>query len=359
LIEALLASFPNYTFTQDEETRVIWIHPRSTNYSDILSEKYRIERPAWQVPMFAGVYEPMRNSLALSWMLTVTNSPPDAWLGGTTHEFAQSYCVDLPAGTFPARQIFNYCCVANPARTFFVTLNTNGSRHIEADSLYYRNPMIPPRPAAVAFWKAEIGQPKGDTPILDEVGAALSDPNPRIRWAARGYLQAAPLNYRTADLITNAEDPRQAVWAGLGLKTIDVMGRGDFIYLTPKAPIMAAITNDLVLGDPGLTLLISMEMARESNDPGLMESAARHKFTAAEVQAIKPDFCRITRESKQVRDKLLSMKINLPGFSLDELRDLGNSNICIPVTLDELWKSRPDLIRAFQDLESTNQQQSH
>ena len=359
MLDALLAAFPNYTFTQDPETRVIWLHPKSTNYSDILSEKFKIERPVWQVQMNALIYTPMWNSLGLSWMLEVTNSFPDSRMISTAHELAQSYCVDLPSGTFPARQIFNYCCVANPARTFFVTLNTNGGRSIVADSLYYGNPMIPPRPAAVAFWKAEIGQPKGDGPKLDEVRAALSEPNPRIRWAARGYLQAAPLNYQTADLINKAEDPRQAIWAGLGLKTIDVMGRGDFIYLTPKAPIMAAITNDLVLGDPGLALLVSMEMARESKNPAIMETAARHKFTAGEVQAIKPDLCRIARESKLVRDKLLDMKTDLPGLPPEDLQDLGNSNICIPVTLDELWKSRPEFLRNIQDAQGTNQRETH
>ena len=60
-------------------------------------------------------------------------------------------------------------------------------------------------------------------------------------------------------------------------------------------------------------------------------------MTAAEIESIKPDLYRIVRESKLVREKLLDMKIELPGLSAEALQDLGNSNVYIPVTLHELW----------------------
>jgi hypothetical protein len=43
------------------------------------------------------------------------------------------------------------------------------------------------------------------------------------------------------------------------------------------------------------------------------------------------------------------MKVELPGLSLQDLQDLGNLEPCVPVTLDELVKSRKDVLEGLQN----------
>src|SRR5665213_1315698 len=113
ILEALLAAYPAYTYTQDQETGVIWIHPKRIKYEDILNQKIKIERAACQIPMFTRIYQPLCGLLSpyvIAGSLPKSGSP------------SSSYCyfVDLPSGVFSVREILNYCCAANPTKAFAV-----------------------------------------------------------------------------------------------------------------------------------------------------------------------------------------------------------------------------------------------
>ncbi len=329
LLEAFLAAYPAYTYTQSPETGVIWIHRKAVDYDRILDEKIIIEKEALQVPMYSGIYEPLCRLLASRYPIA------DASFQKLAGAAEYNYPVDLPAGVYTFRRILDNCCVQNPRQIFMFSpwvfeggkIGTGGS----VLQFNFQNPMAPPRPLAVAYWETQIGKVSNSAPHIDDIGKALADPNPRIRTAALRYLDLARDNYNTMGLVkTNtAEGLRKSDWAMLELKIMNIAPDSPQfpVFSNPQAPwVMMSFTNNLAQADPGLALLVSMDLAREKKDPGLMDCVAGHKFTEAEVAVIKPDVFRIARQSKLVRDKLIQMKFDAPELSPVSLRELEKTN---------------------------------
>lgn len=332
LLEAFLAAYPAYTYTQSAETGVIWIHRKAVDFDRILDEKIIVEKEAIQVPMYNGIYEPLCRLVASRYPIADASSQSQELAG--TAEY--NYPVDLPAGEYTFRRILDFCCVQNPGQVFAFSpwvfeegrIGTGGS----VRQFIYRNPMAPPRPLAVAYWDAQVGKVSNGVPRIDDIGTALACPDPRIRTAALRYLEVThDNNYNTMGLVkTNSlDDMKKTDWAMLELKTMNIAPD------SPKFPVisntnafwvMMSFTNNLAQADPGLALLISMELAREKNEPDLMDCVTGHKFTQAEIAVIKPDVYRIARQSKLVRDKLIEMKFDAPELSPESLRELENTN---------------------------------
>jgi hypothetical protein len=206
--------------------------------------------------------------------------------------------------------------------------------------LNYQNPLAPPRTAAVKYWDTEIGNATNVVPSGDEIGAALADPNPRIRAVACRYLELTPLSFDRRDLLkTNSSaELRKSLWAMLEVKSITFPPGSSFPMLSNrKVPwVMSAFTNNLAQVDPGLALLTSMELALEKKDTSIMDCVTGHEFTKAEIAVIKPDVYRIARASKLVRDKLLEMKFAAPELSAQSLHELENTNL---FTLVQTYKN--------------------
>jgi hypothetical protein len=320
VFEAFLAAYPAYTMTQDPRTAVIWLHPKSVPYNRILSQEIKIGHAAFQTPMFACVYIPLVRMLSPSVGPLVRN------FGSSRSTL--SYVVDFPSGLFSVRDVLNICCVADPTMAFGIVARSGGRLGLQPVNIYDGNPLDPPRAGLVRFWKSEIGEPKTGMPSLVEIVSALSESNPRKRWASRIYLMGNLENYNILDLVAKCDDPKKAIWTGLAIKYIDRRGGGDEPFLILNFPeLMPAFTNDLPHLDPGLALLASMELAREQKNASLMDVVAGHKFSTAEMDVIKPDVYRIARESKFVRDKLLSMKLDAPALSSEILTELGRTNL--------------------------------
>src|SRR5208283_5323910 len=152
-----------------------------------------------------------------------------------------------------------------------------------------RNPYSPPRAAALKFWEIEIGKPTNQVPTIAEVDTALSSANFRVRWAARNYLEASPVNYQARDLVTRAGTALEAVWAALAMKSNETMQETDpYLTLPFMSRAVNAFTNGLANLDPGLALLTSMELAMEKNDSNIMNVFTNHAFSSAEIAIIKP-----------------------------------------------------------------------
>jgi hypothetical protein len=329
LLEAFFSAYPAYTYTRDQETGIIWIHRRIRRYDEILGQKVAIVHAAMQVPMFTGVLVPLRRLMPkkANDLVEISDRNTEATFGNP---------VDLPSGVFTLRDILNFCCAQDPITGFEVFPQANGNMVIEPVNLIYRNPLAPPRDAAVKFWEVMISKPTNQVPTLDEIGLALSDPNPETRLASRLYLVATPMNYHRFDLVNKANSPKKAVWAALALRSIE-LARGDQPYLS--LPFMGRVinifTNDLARLDPGLALLTAMELAREKQDPNIIDVVAEHRFTTAEIAVIKPDLIRIARQSKLVRDKLSKLKFDDPTLSPENLRGLENTNLFTLVPVDK------------------------
>jgi hypothetical protein len=316
LIEAFLVVYPVYTYTQDHDSGVIWVHPKTVKYEDILNQKVRVDRPAYQTPAMGAVLLPLCQALAPR-----IRASPEVFRG-VSYFF---YGVDIPSGIRTTKEILNICCVANPLVAFMVFPEIDGALIIAPRYLDYLNPLAPPRVMAVRFWELEIGKATKGIPSADEIGLAMCDTNPRKRWAARSYLEAASKNYRWSDLVGNGVDPERALWTALGIEAATFRGINDEGFLLNMG---AAVTNNLArLQNPGLALLTCLELAREKQDTGLIEGVFRnHKFSPSEIASIEPDVYRMFHGSELVRDKLKALKLQMPEFSGEALRELEKTN---------------------------------
>jgi hypothetical protein len=320
ILDGFIATYADYTYTQDENTGVIWFHRKAVNYPDILRFKVKIDRPAIQVPMCTGVLSPLQS--------IVGGAPYPIHDKNWVATF--NYYVDLPSGSFCARDVINMCCAANINTGFCVIRDKQGAFEISPWNLIYLNPLAPPRTAAVNFWNTEFSEREA-IPSIDKIAAALSDPLPRKRWAAGVYLRGTTANYRTRDLLVNVgSDSEKILLIALQLKRIEVPGQ-NFPYLTKfleqHQGLQRVLTNQLTDLAPGVALLAALELAREKNDITIMDIVANHRFSRAEIAMIKPDLIRIAREYPQVRERLSKLKFDDPELTPSGINDLYNTNI--------------------------------
>ena len=93
-----------------------------------------------------------------------------------------------------SKPILSLCCEANPNKAFLIELGNNPNlktHYLEGVDLFYSNPLASPRALATKFFEIEIGKPANDIPSAVEISAAMADPNPLKRLAARAYYEAA------------------------------------------------------------------------------------------------------------------------------------------------------------------------
>jgi hypothetical protein len=332
LMEAFLAAYPTYTCTQDRETGVMWIHRKSVKYEDILGQKVRINQSVIQAPFYTAVLEPLSGLLS-------GLSPSTTMFPLSFGSQAFNYGIDLPKSVYSIRQILNLSCVANPTVEFRFWPDGQAAVVMMPTRLEYPNPLAPPRATAVRFWEIEIGASKSTNgvPSAEEIGAAMSDPNPRKRWAARVYFEATLHSYQLSDIVGNGEDPERAVWAALGLEAATHRGSGDDHFFDArnlgKLPIKDYLPR---LKDPGVALLASLELAREKSGSSYLDEIVNgHKFTEAEIVPLLPDICRMAHGSGLVLAKLKTMKFDVPELSEEALRAMDYSNLLTLVPAGE------------------------
>jgi hypothetical protein len=324
LFDAFLVAYPAYTYTQDPVTGVIWLHPKSIKYQDILKDKIKIERPAMQISMYMDVLEPLCNILSPKVITEYSlEGTPDA---------SCEYAIDLSPGVYSTRDILNDCCLNNPTKSFCIfvapsgVLLRDGTLTIDPVNLSFNNPLYPPPSAAVKFWETEIGKSTNGIPSAVELSVAMSNADPRKRWAARSYFEMTRMNYIAEDILRKSDSPEKAVWAALEIEAATYRGINDPQYLIYVAP---EFTNNLTqIKNPCLALVVSLELTREKQDTSYLDSiVSSHKYSNAEIASIKPDIYRLAHESKLVLDKLESMKLDVPEFSPESLREMESNHL--------------------------------
>jgi hypothetical protein len=341
LLEAFLAAFPAYTYTQNQESGVIWIHPKRINYEDILNQKIKIDRPAHQVPMYRDVYIPLLKLLDPNVVDSYDSRARIGYMGMIDPAtgkppipISMFYDVDLPAGVYSAREILDFCCVANPSKAFVIR-PVYGKKEplvIFLEGLLVYNPLVPPRDEAVRFWELEIGKPTNGIPGNEEVRAAMSDTtNPEKRLAASLYVEACD-NYSPAILIGNAAGSEQAVWTALEVESVEwrdaLWSDAHARFFTEIPRSIPRMGEDLKkIENPDLALLVSLQFMREKLDTSYLDDIVnKHTYTKEEIASIKPELVRAARSSEIVRDKLKEMKLNVPELSPAALNELANTN---------------------------------
>jgi len=335
LLEAFLAAYPTYTYTQDPKTWVIWIHPKRIKYEDILNQKIKIVHPAYQIPASTWVYQPLCRLLSPLVTEGWRNQKFIIGSGGFPYKTpAFFYFVDLPSGVFSVKEILNFCCAASPFKSFIVVPesgNDDNRVSILMRDFCSVNPTSPPPPrdGAVRFWNDAIGKPTNGIPSFDEVSAALSDANPARRWAAGVYWEATSRNYSGLELIRKSEDSEKAVWLALAAESTLYRGKkGIGIFDQFMREIPGFSDNLRQIKNPGLALVTSLELTRANRDTSYLDTiVSKHTYSEAEIVSIKPDVYRLAHESPLVLDKLKAMKIDVPEFSPEALHELEDTNL--------------------------------
>ena len=338
LLDAFLAVYTDYTYTQNPETGIIWVYPKSINYGDLLNNTIVVARGVSQIPVYLRIFSPLCRLLAPSIVdpYDASNGLSSIGLGIQPAPFSWSFGVDIPAGTYSIRQIMDMICLSDPTKAFVIQPipkpGLEGSRVAWLTDLIADNPFAPPRLQTVKFWGIEVGETTNGTPSYDEVRAAMSSSDPKTRTAASLYLESAKMNYSPLLLIGKANSSEQAIWTALGVEYADVDFRNaDGAYTNFFAMLeqgIPRVREDLKqIKNPLLTLLTSLELIREGRDASYLNAAInKHQYSEEEIISIKPELTRMARSSKTVRDKLLEMKSSVPDLSPEALGELADTN---------------------------------
>jgi hypothetical protein len=320
LLDAYVGVYSDYTYTQDPGTGVIWTHPRTLRYADVLSQNIMVVRPGRQVAFESAILLPVYQLLSSSISMPATSGPTGQQFG---------FGVDLQPGVYPVRDIINACCIANPVLLFQMgpARDRPGGYVLTPRISRYSNPLASPRDMAVHFWETEIAKSSSTNgiPTIREMAVAMSDPEFRVRWAARAFLEATFLTYRWGDLIRACDSPEQAVWVALGIEAATYRGVNDDQFFFATSELKQAGFADLLsrVKDPNVALLACLELAREKAETGYLDAmVSSHRYSEAEIAPILPDIWRMTHESQLVVEKLRRLKLNVPQFSPENLRDL-------------------------------------
>jgi hypothetical protein len=317
LITACIGAYPNYTFTQDSDTGVLWIHPKTLKYSEILSKKAVVSCAEHQVQVFSSIYIPLNDALS-----PFIQREPSSLIADSSLFFA----IDLSPGAHSAKQLINECCDANPVIAFKIAPFLN-RRSLKAISFGFASRVAPPRSLAVDYWKKNIGDFTNKYPSASEIGSSMAAFNFKKRQAARSYYEATQANYRPEDIVSKSGNPENTVWAALGIKSIAARAFGDAPFLKANAAPGFA-TNLTQISDPRLALITLLELAREHQDTARLEMIVhRHEFTTPEIESIAPDVYRVIRMSAIAREKMLELKLNIPEFSPDSVKALENGKV--------------------------------
>jgi hypothetical protein len=333
LFDAFLTAYPEFTYTQDAMTGIVWFHPRSVKYDDILVQKVKVAPAATCVPMYTDIWVPLCTLLAphivdsrkVSGGLGVAIDPSST--SALPILYSWCYDVSVPEGVYSVREILDLCCVANPTKAFLVQPHSawQGALVIALKNLVSADPLSFPRAEAVRFWELNVGTSTNRAPSYAEVRVTMSNADPGKRCAASLYVEASMRNYVPINMVDDAAGSEQAVWTALGMQYARWRGPEDASFLTS---MFERISDDLQkIENPNLALLALLQLSREKQGSSYLEVVvSNHSYSELEIAAIKPELVRMARSSRAVRDRLKQVRSRSPELSPEALDELANTN---------------------------------
>lgn len=315
VLNAVTASYHDFTWTQDSNTGVIWFHPKDLALTDILSPKIRIADEQLGVPMQKGILE------------TIEDVPNGIrvrqWGTGFTNTF--NYPVDLQAGEYSVRDLLNTCCIANPNKTFYIQVYTKRRPQFTLISavnlLSDKDKSTAPRPGILLFWTLQIGRFTEPALTNDQIVAELADPDPKIRWAARMYTEAMIWHFPFEELMNKPQPQEQALWICLG--AINVFVHSEEATYTDGIKKMRTVNKDFFEnGDPNLAALVAVELAKLANDVTALNIVSQRKLRPGALTGIKSEINYSARLSSKVRDALRATGTDWLAASDPSLKNL-------------------------------------
>jgi hypothetical protein len=322
ILDALLREYTEFTYTQNPDTGIIWIHPKKLAYGELLNQRVKISHDAIGVPMYPDIYLPLSKLLGPDFIDSTSGRsgrpPSHSWF----------YDVDVIAGIYSAREILDLCCSANPTKVFWIVQPGQTEAHtIYPTHLAYPSPVAPPRVGALRFWELGIGKSTNAIPTYKQIREAMASRDPAKRLTASLYFEACDDNYSTKNLLEKAEGADQTIWSALGVQYA-IWRSEETNFFSIMISSIPRIGEDLKnIKDPCLAVLVSLQLTRESKDTSYVDQiVSHHSFTEEEINSIKPEMIRTARSSNAVREKIQSMHLTGSEFSPDALRELENTN---------------------------------
>lgn len=314
LLDALVRTYPNMTWTQDAAYGVIWIHPRDMPYERILETKVEVGSDQLGVPMLDGVLE----SLA-----RVPGGSLDTEWYNEGFRNTYNHPVDLLSGTYAIRDVLNICCTSGPTITLCVqagmvrrdllgrkldaTAAAGEYTLLQAVNLVYieYNRNAPrPTPGALAIWRVGIGPVDDTGPAAETICQKLADPNPAVRASARDYYRAELYRYPLRKAASGLRDNQTEAWVWLTKSEVLIRMEG-LPFDDAVARLRVLATDQALLTWPSdLAVLVGMELARLGHDTHYLDVVARREFKPGELAGVRSRIHALARLSPEIREKL-------------------------------------------------------
>lgn len=209
VLDALVRPFPGYGWAPDPATGVLWIRPGSAP-TDALGQRVHLPVPQRGLPMQTGILAPLAREPRLGLSLHA--------LRGVRATNTFDFAVDLPRGTFPLDALLSTLCRTNPTKTFYVR-STGAEATVTPVNLVGDEGDGAPE-GLRHWWHVQVGRTGGSRVEMPDLRRALADPLPRVRWAARAYLEGMAWRTDLDGLVRGARSGREAVWAAGAVTSI-------------------------------------------------------------------------------------------------------------------------------------------
>lgn len=305
--------FPRMAWTQDQESGVIWFHPKEIPYNEILSYTIDFQQDEFGLRMVTDVLDKLPSVL-----------PIQFWLSKRGMLFLNTfdYTVDFPKGKYTLRKIINQCCISKPSVSFILfRKSADGWTIAPLNLLSQEGKTVPP--GAMHWWRTELNPSQTDPPSDQQVIKELSSHDPKRRWAARQYLVSNCMILPFWEWMDKIPDREAALWTTLAV--LDTMVQDPIRASNPRAiaRIRKEFDDDLLMkGDSQLALFGAAELARVGKDRKPLEKLMQRPLSEAELNVNRGHLSRIVRESEIVRSVLKEQNSTWPNFSRSNILQL-------------------------------------
>ena len=292
IFAALVRAYPDFTWTADQATGLLWIHPKARPMSGILNERLRLVRPACAVPLQTGVLLPLAHLPGER--ITVARA-------GTAMTNTLDVATDLPAGEYRLRDLLVAACKAHPTKTFY--LRSAGGRN-EVTAVHLGTDLKRPPAGALLWWRLHFGAPSGATPSRGELAARLASTSADHRAAAREYLEAVAWQIDLDALVQGVPRTKQeaarAVWVAVG--TASVVARvPQATHRASEGQLKALLGGDGLAAERSLRVLAELTRASLAGEAQVSPKVSKQNLAVGELSPILHDLLRLAHTSEPAR----------------------------------------------------------
>lgn len=319
LYDAFVTTYPQLTWRQDPDSGIVWFFPKALHYSEILSNEVHVATDEFGLRCFTDILTPLQERSEAKIYL---------WRRGFTFLGVFDFPVDIPAGTYSVRQLLNQCCVCNPDKTFVILVDSRVGVIVTLQNLEPDNPQNPTR-AALSFWQVEIDPKQATSPDSETIRKALSNPDPRIRWAGRCYVELVTSIGRDA-LVREAVGKEEALWTAVALTSLLQRMEGTTHRASVERIEKEFDPAFFEKGDPGLCTLVALEMARHGRDCRGLDFLARRQIGDADLVGVRSELFTFLRRYKGAREAAAARGFKWFGLGREQMLTLDQRPVFGP-----------------------------